>query len=322
MKIPFTPSVYEHAASMVHRSPWDVSRDPDLLFEGHRRAYLEYRHTPIVVGIDIYNLETEAYGATITNPGGNGIPAIREPLFETLDEALDLPPFHPARDGRIPMVLEVGKRLSEELPGADVRIPVSGPFSIAFNLRGINNLCLDVGLRRLDVAAWLMRIAENQAVFCRAIFEAGLDVAFFESAASPPLLSPEQFHEIELPALKRILSVAESAVGHPVPCIMGGDTVLILPDILATGTGFVVCNVETDQKTFVEKVASTHPQVKVRINMDPAIVACDDPERIYGEIDRILSIAGGRPNCLMGTGCLPYETPPENIRRIKEYLSD
>ncbi len=321
MKIPFSPSVYEHAAKMIGRSPWDVSRDPDLLFAGHKAAHLEYGHSPIVVGIDIYNLETEAYGATISVPSGNGIPAIHDPMFKTLDEGLDIQPFDPKQDGRIAMAIEAGQRLANDLPEVDVRIPVAGPFSIAFNLRGIGNLCEDVALRPDDVAAFLMRLAENQAGFCQAVIDAGLDVAFFESAASPPILSPRHFREIELPALKRVIAVAESITGHAVPCIMGGNTVSILDDILSTGTSFVVCNVETDQEAFIKRAGETHPEVKVRVNMDPGIVACNDAEMIHREIDRILSIAATHPNCLMGTGCLPYETPRENIRLIKAYIS-
>jgi uroporphyrinogen decarboxylase len=320
MKIPFTPSVYEHAARFVGRTPWEVSRDPELLFTAHRAAWLAYRHQPVVLGMDIYNLEAEAYGARIDVPG-DGIPAIREPLLSSLDEGLSLDPFDPARDGRIEMVIEVGRRLARELPEADVRIPVAGPFSIAFNLRGITQLCEDVALRPDDVRKFLMRLAQNQAVFTRAVVGAGLDVAFFESAAAPPLLSPRQFHAVELPALKCILELTASIAGHPVPCIMGGNTYLILDDLLSTGTGFVVANVETDQARFVEKLWATHPHVKVRINMDPRIVACSDPETIYREIDRIVEIAAGRPNCLMGTGCLPLETPPENVRLIHEYVA-
>jgi len=67
-------------------------------------------------------------------------------------------------------------------------------------------------------------------------------------------------------------------------------------------------------------VAQTHPHVKIRVNMNPAIVASQDNERIYQEIERVLAFAGGRPNCLLGTGALPYETPIENIRLIKAYL--
>jgi uroporphyrinogen decarboxylase len=321
MKIAFTPAVYEHAARFVGRPPWEVSRDPALLYAAHRGAYLEYRHRPIAVGIDIYNLEAEAYGATIERPDGDGIPAVHVPLLASLKEGIALPPFDPQLDGRIGMVIAVGQRLKREFPQADVRIPVAGPFSIAFNLRGINQLCLDAALQPEDTAKLLWRLADNQTVFCRAVAAAGLDVAFFESAASPPMLSPRQFRELELPALRRILAIAAECVGRPVPCIMGGNTYPILEDLLSTGTSYLVCNVETNQRAFVEAVYRTHAHVKVRVNMDPGIVACHEPSRIYREIDRILALAGGRTNCLLGTGALPLETPPQNIRLIKEYIA-
>ena len=321
MKIPFTPAVYEHAAKLIQRSPWDVSRDPDLLFEAHRQAYLLYHHAVVAVGIDIYNLETEAYGAIVCNPGEQGIPAIHEPLFHSLDEALDIQPYNPAKDGRIPMIIETGQRLKKALPDADVRIPVAGPFSIAFNLRGINEICMDMAFQPERVGQFLMKLAEYQTGFCQAVVDAGLDVAFFESAASPPMLSPRLFRDVELPALKRIIKIAEETVGHPVPCIMGGDTYRILDDLLSTGTGFVVCNKETNQAAFIKQALATHPHVKIRVNMESGTVACSDTERIYREIDRILEISKDHPNCLLGTGALPYETPPENVQLIRDYVS-
>ena len=321
MRIAFTPVVYEHAARFVGRTPWEVSRDADLMFEGHRRAYLEYHHQVIAVGIDIYNLEAEAYGATIERCEGDAIPAIHQPLLGSLEDGLALKPFDPQRDGRIAMVIAVGRRLQREFPGADVRIPVAGPFSIAFNLRGISNLCEDTILRPEQTAQMLMQLAEQQGVLCRAIAAAGLDVAFFESAAAPPILSPRQFRAVELPALKRVLQVAAECIGHPVPCIMGGNTYPILEDLLSTGTNYLVCNVETNQTKFVESVSRTHPEMKMRVNLDPAVVACPEPGRIYRGIDRVLEIAGGRANCVMGTGAMPLETPLENIRLIREYVA-
>ncbi len=321
MKIAFSPSVYEHAARWVDRSPWEVSRDPDLLFEGHRRAFLAYGHSPILVGIDIYNLEAEAYGAQVRRPDGQGIPAIAVPLYATVDEAMGRPAYDPATDGRIAMVIGVAARLARALPQADVRVPVAGPFSIAVNLRGITGLCEDLALESAKVARWLLELAENQAAFCRAIVAAGLDVAFFESAAAPPLMSPRQFHDLELPALRRVVALAAAIAGHPVPCIMGGDTLPIVDDLLSTGTGFLVCNVETDQAQFVRRVSHTHPQVRIRVNMDPAIVAGSDTDAIRQEVDRILALTAEYPNCLMGTGCLPLETPPDNVRRIAAYVA-
>ena len=219
------------------------------------------------------------------------------------------------------MVLSVAQRLKREFPDADVRVPVAGPFSIAFNLLGINSLCLDAALRPEETARLLMRLAENQAGFCRAITEAGLDAAFFESAASPPILSPSAFHELELPALRRILTLAGECLGHPVPCIMGGNTYPILTDLLATGTNYLVCNVETDQAAFVETATRLRPEVKIRVNLDPGSVASPDRERLRCAVDRVLALAAGRSQCVMGTGALPLETPPENIRWIREYVS-
>jgi uroporphyrinogen decarboxylase len=320
MKIPFSPSVYEHAAFLIGRTPWEVSRDPELLFSGHRTAYLKYRHSPIVVGIDIYSLEAEAYGCRVVEPSGNGIPAIPEPLFHSLAAARGLPPFNPKRDGRIPMAVEVGRRLARELPGADVRIPVSGPFSIAVSLRGITGLLEDVALEPEAVREWLIQLAENQAAFCEAIAEAALGVAFFESAAAPPLLSPRHFREVELPALRRAMAIAAGVFGHPVPCVIGGDTEPILDDILATGTGYVICPAETDQAAFIARSAR-RPDVKVRINLDPHTVAHGDRATILREVERILALAARRPNCLLGTGALPYETPPGNVKLIRDCVA-
>ena len=321
MTIAFAPAVYEHAARFTGHTPWEVSRNAELLFAAHRAAWREYQHPSLTVGIDIYNLEAEAYGATVERPAGNGVPAIHLPLLASLDDGLTLRPFDPQQAGRVAMVIAVGQRLQRELPAADVRIPVAGPFSLAFNLLGINALCEEAALAPEKTAQFLMRLSENQAVFCGAIASAGLDIAFFESAAAPPLLSPQQFHDLELPALQRILARAAECVGHPVPCIMGGNTFPVVDDILATGTDFLVANVETDQRAFVEHVARVQPQVRVRVNMDAGVLVGTDPRRICREVDRILEFAGNQPHCLLGTGALPLETPPENIRFIRDYLA-
>ncbi len=321
MKIPFNPSVYEHAAYLIDRSPWEVSRDMELLYQAHKTAFLEYRHSPVIVGIDIYNLEAEAYGARVIEPQERGIPAITQPLVESVEDGLEhLIPFDPRRDGRIAMFIETASRLAEDLPEADVRIPVSGPFSIAVNVRGFNGLLEDIGWYPHKTARFLMQLAENQRSFCMAIRNANLDIAFFESAAAPPLLSPKQFHELELPALRHVLAIAESIFEHPVPCIIGGDTATILEDIIATGTGYVICPAETNQAEFIEN-SQSHPHVRVRINLDPLVITRGSQEEIAQEIERILALAKTRPNCLLGTGCLPYETPPENVHFIANYVS-
>jgi uroporphyrinogen decarboxylase len=315
-----SPSVYEHAAALIGRSPWDVSRDPELLFQAHCRGYETYRQTPIMPGIDIYNLEAEAYGATVEDPKGFGIPGIPRPALRSAADLLAIKPLNPRHDGRIPMAIGVAARLARRFPEALVRVPVSGPFSIASNLVGFQQLLFDVATDPDLVGQGLMRLVDGQVAFAEEIKSHGLDVAFFESAACPPLLSPAMFRRIELPALKAILTQMSQVLGHPVPCIIGGNTTPILDAMLETGTGYVVAPYETDQAAFLRKLWD-RTEIRVRVNSDVELISRGPWEAIQADADRIINLVRGRPNVCMGTGALPYETPPENVLRLRDYVA-
>jgi uroporphyrinogen decarboxylase len=315
----FTPSVYEHAARVLEKRPWEVSRDEQLLIQSHALAFEKYHHTPVIVGIDIYNLEPEAYGAKIEAPAGNGIPAISVHPFHSVDEILNLAHFNPQTDGRIPMILSAGKRLAQMLPEADVRIPVSGPFSIASNLIGFETLLMSAIMEPEALTAALEHLVVGQVRFCAEIARQGLDIAFFESSATPPLISPQMFANIVLPPLKSILNQAAAIVAHPVPCIIGGDTTPILESLLETGTSYVICPSETNQELFMKKMAA-YPEVMVRINMDPGALTTNNLDIIRREADRVFLLAANREKVCLGTGVLPYETNPEVVLETGRYI--
>jgi len=315
----FSPSVYEHAARVIGKSPWEVSRSTELLAQGNIEAFRLYKHRPVVVGIDIYNLEAEAYGAPVERPSANGIPAISKHPYSSTKELINLKPLNPKTDGRIPMVIEAAKRVANECPEADVRIPLGGPFSIATNLMGFENLLCEVLSNPDSVIKALFHLVAGQVELCKEIVRNGLDIAFFESAATPPLLSPQQFRDIEFGALKEIMEKTSAIIGHPVPCVIGGNTAPILEAILETGTGYVCCPAETDQQLFMEKMKA-HPEVMVRINMDPRPMTAKNFEAVYKEVDRVLTLAENRQNVCIGTGCLPYETEPQVVLKTREYI--
>ncbi|MFW5798065.1 MAG: uroporphyrinogen decarboxylase family protein [Planctomycetota bacterium] len=314
----FAPAIYEHAARLIDHTPWEVSRSGEFLFSAHRRAWQTYGHRPVVVGIDIYNLEAEALGAVVGRPEGNAIPAISHHPCNSLDDLLKLPRLNPD-DGRLPMVLEAATRLKHDCPEADVRLPVSGPFSIASNLLGFEPLLFAMIDHPAEVTRALLRLNDGQEAFVKAAHRAGLGVAFFDSGATPPLVAPAQFHDVVLPALADMIERASSTLGRPVPCIIGGNTLPILPDILSTGTGYVICPSETDQAAFMHSMTD-HPEVMVRINTDPGIVARGDMQTVTEEVQRVMALAGTRPNVCIGTGALPYETDPQTVARIAEII--
>jgi uroporphyrinogen-III decarboxylase len=305
---------------LIGRTPWEVSRDADLLFRAQAAAFRLYRHTPIIAAIDHYNLAPEACGAVVARPDGNGVPAITEPLLASATELLRLRPLDACRDGRLPMILEVASRLAREFPEAEVAVPVDGPFSIASALVGFDQLLCDVAEEPDLVQSALMHLIEGQVKLTEHVRALGLEVAFAESAAGPPLLSPKLFREVELPVLKTLLAEMGRIMGHPVACLMGGDTVRILDELLETSSPYLVCPHETDQAAFLNKLWD-RPDIAVRVNLHSGIVARGTWDELRAEADRALAFARGRPNTVLGAGVLPYETRPENIFRLRDYAA-
>jgi uroporphyrinogen decarboxylase len=312
--------VFEHAAALIGRSPWDVSRDAGLLFQAQAAAYRLYRQQPLITAIDHYNLAPEAYGGVVARPDGHGVPAIPQPALPEAAALVRLRPFDPRQAGRWPMIFDVAERLKREFPEAQVAVPVDGPFSIASALVGFDQLLCDAAENPDAVRDALLRLVESQVALTAEARARGLGVAFAESAAGPPLLSPALFRRVELPALKALLDRMSELMGERVACLMGGDTVKILDDLLETRSPYLVCPYETDQAAFVKNLRD-RPDILVRVNLHSGIVARGTWDELRAEADRALAIARSRPNTVIGAGVLPYETRPENVSRLRDYLA-
>jgi uroporphyrinogen decarboxylase len=314
----FVPVIYEHAAALIHRRPFEVSRDPDLLTAAHAEAFRQYHHSPVVVGIDIYNIEAEAYGAQLQDAGGDAIPSIAAPLFTTIEGFLGLRPIDLRKDGRFPVVLESAARLRELCRGAAIVVPLSGPFSIAQHLLGMEELIYAAVAEPDTVRDALMVIARHLGNLIRAIEATGCDVIMFESSASPPLVSPGMFRRIEVPALEHIGAVHREVTGRGVALILGGNTLSVLDDMMKVDVGSIICPAEVDGAAFLDNMSS-YPEVEVRINMRPGVFASSLDEA-RSEATRVIGLARGRENVCIGSGVLPFDARPEIVLNVKSFI--
>jgi uroporphyrinogen-III decarboxylase len=313
----FTPVVYEHAAKFIGRRPWEVSRSADLLVEAHAAAYAVYRHAPVVAGIDVYNVEAEAYGAKVGASRENEVPSVIGQLCQGAADLCKLVWPDAASSGRFPMVMEAAARLKEECPGAEVRIPLSGPFSIACALVGFQGILTEVLTNPDTVAAALRHLAAGQVEVCRTFASRGFRVMFFDSAASPPIISSDSFTSLVYPALREMIAGVRSFTNESPPLILGGDTAGILKDLLRTGTEYVICPAETNREAFMG-IMKQYPSVTVRMNTPARLFASDDREALRVELEYLAKLAGGRPATVLGSGVLPYDADPSMVRFAQE----
>jgi len=318
--VEFAPAVYEHAAACIGMTPWEVSRKADLLFQAHAEAYRLYEQRPIVPGIDIYNVEAEAYGARIEPAEGSVVPSIVQKPCESMRDLLDLRHPDPVRAGRIPMVLEAACRLKEEFPHADVGVPLSGPFSLASNLVGFDTLLSEAMTDPETSLQALFHLAEGQIAICEAVARAGLQTTLFESGAAPPLLSPGLFRDLVFPPVRRLIESAAAVLGDPPAFIIGGNTGPILDALLGTGTRYLICPAETNQAAFMEKIAS-RSDVRVRVNIDPGVFATGPWERILPALEGAAALARMKPDTQVGSGVLPYETDTELVLKARSHVA-
>ena len=314
----FAPSVYEHAARVIGESPWDVSRDVHLLAQGHIAAYRLYQHRPIVVGIDIYNLEAEAYGAVVSRASGNGIPAIHEHPFSTASQLIDLEPFDPKSAGRIPMAIAAARRCAAACPGADVRVPLSGPFSLATNLMGFEDILCEIQTAPDLVAQALLSLVKGQVAFCREIVHHGLGIAFFESAAAPPLLSPANFRDIELPALRATMT--EPRPGQPSSPLHHGRRHPAHPRLPSRHGDRLRLLPRGDQSAGIHGEDEVPPRSESPDQHGPAPNHGERLRRHHKEVDRVIALAADSADICIGTGCLPFEADPQMVLKTKDYI--
>lgn len=313
----FEPISYDHAAGLIGRSPWEVSRDADLLASAHQRAMEAYGCDGCVVGIDIYNVEAEIYGCQIVEPSGNGVPTAGEPILSGLEQILSLQ-LDPSKDGRIPMILAAAEKIAGDNPGAEVRIPLSGPFSIASHLLGMENMIIELFTNPEATEAALMHLAGNQLLYVRAAVEKGFKISLFESSVTPPLLSPQMFADSVVPALDKILNGLDGNPQSDSQLIIGGDTVGILGAMSSLSPSYIICPVETDQEAFMAKVAGNH-QMTVRINMDPAVFLPGKEEAAMVEAKRVLDLAERYHHTSTGT-LIPFDADPQIINKVADFI--
>jgi uroporphyrinogen decarboxylase len=314
----FCPAIYEHKAALIGKSPAEVALDANLLVESVLAEYETYEPDMLTVGIDIYNVEAEAVGCKILFPDTkDAVPTIERRIFN--DDGIDLGrllAFDVEKTARLPLMLEACEKVNAKLGNTvPVRGAVSGPYSIAVGLMGIESAIMLVSS---DPQCFdeLMKYCTNVSInYAKAIVKRGLSVCVFDSYASPPLISPAIYENAVLPYIKRLSDALKAAGCGFSEYVIGGATNPIAEYMLKSGFDIILSDFSSDIEKFVNASGSAR---LIRRNISPFLIENGPQDELIAQVRQTKAVASMYDNVIIGTGVISYNCPPQNLLKVKK----
>jgi len=298
--------VANHAARLEGYSISEAVTQPDVLARVLYSAYRFYGYDLVMVFSDTM-VEAEAMGAQVLIPEDDDPFLLEPPRVSKLEAA------NPEADGRMPVILAATRRLRKLLDDeAPILTSLKGPFSLASFLRGIDGFLEDL-LSDPGRAREFLRLAtENQIAYAEAIVKAGGVPFIGDPVASGSMISPEMFHEFDLPYLAQLVrSVHEQGV--KVGLHICGETRSLLKDMLATQADFL----SIDEMDLRQARGLVGDNAVLMGNVSTRLLLEGKPEQVSAAATECL--ARGGPSLILSSSCdVPAEAPKENVKALVE----
>ncbi|MDW7675226.1 MAG: uroporphyrinogen decarboxylase family protein [Bacillota bacterium] len=315
-RVPFMPTLYEHCAALINKTPSEVAQDKSLFIEAQLKGYEVYQHDLVTVGMDIYNVEVEALGAKIAYSQSIDVPGISfHPLAEVEDlTGLKLP--NPEQDGRMPMFLEAAAEINKQI-GDEVIVngTIVGPFTLAALLRGFEKFIMDI-MMNPDYARQLLNFCADVGVrYGEAMIKRGVGLSINESWISPPLMSPKIFKDEVLPWEKYLISELKAKGIANIGLISGGNTTAIVDDMIQAGSSLIMADYGCDLGYFKQK--ADQAGITLRGCIDSKMLEKASVEEINSATEQVLQVGVKGGKFVIGCGVVSYNTPTEKLLAFK-----
>lgn len=271
---------------------------------------------------DVYNIEAEALGQRVVYYE-DGIPDAdrTRPLIADPSDLDKLPPPDPHKSARMPWVLEVNRLYLEQTGSLD-RVFFTAPFSLAVNIRGYENLVMDMMLRPEFAHRLFTFLCDEVLVpyittMRDEIGNPDILLDGRDAWASPPMLTLDMMDEYVVayndrlrdhfgPNLVSRGNWGDARSGDPerffaqkVACAPGGLSVLD-PDLFEVG---------------VDRVASyaKSNNLFVTAGLDAVLLQEGPAKAIVDRIRLYLHHLGRSGKCFIHLNQIPAETPTDHI---------
>lgn len=320
-RIPFVPTIFEHAAQVINKTPSQIAVNEELLLEAQLASYETYKHDLVSVGVDIYNVEYEALGAKVEYFDDEQLPSVDQILVNSEKDLDKLKIPDPQQDARMPLFLNTTEKINKKI-GKEVIVSgtVVGPFTLAAIMRGFENFITDLVLNP-DFALKLMDFAKEVGItYAKAFINKGVGVAINESWISPPLLSPNLYQEFVFPKEKEMIQVLKKKGLKNIALISGGDTTSIAKDLVKTGTSLLLADYNTDHRYFKDVCAEN--DILLRASIESKLVEKGTEQELKEGVNKVITACADYERFIFGCGVVSYKTKAEQVLNLKKIVEE
>jgi MtaA/CmuA family methyltransferase len=261
--------------------------------------------------------EPEALGARVEKPA-DGAPLLKEHLLADLSSIDDLRGRPVSQGGRLPMYQEAVAKVVREAGGhLFVISTLRGPLNIAAQLRGVEQILIDM-IERPEDAQRLLEFTTDVAIeVSQASLASGADAVMFgEATCSPNFISPTMYRRFVRPLHTQLVSRVKEMGWECAGLHVCGNIKPILEDLISTGADLLDVDYQVDA---TEATALAGGRVTLRGNLDPSSLfflgTADQVRERTASLSR--TVSGKR--WILSSGCdIPPGTSAENMLSFVE----
>jgi MtaA/CmuA family methyltransferase len=311
-RVPCYPIVSGLAGKLIGVKPNEYYTNLDRLADAQLALYDTLKQDVVVLMADLF-LEAEAMGARVEFPDDD-MPRLRSYLLaEDKGRLSSLKRPDPAKSGRLPAYFSALKRVGGILKDSAVGGVLCGPWTIAVNLRGAENLIMDTATDPAFVHELMRFTTEMAKESGVAVGAAGVGLSFSEAPASCSLISPKIFKEFVLPYDQEVVAhLKQNRVGLTLHICGFIDPIMDM--IVATGAAAV----SMDKPSDLEKMLAAAQGKTVTVgNVSTGVFVQGTKDDVEAEIKRCLAVGKERTGYILATGC--EISPRGDLEKVKYF---
>jgi uroporphyrinogen-III decarboxylase len=321
-RVPIFAQMHEFAMQELGLNAKGFFTDPELLVGGYLSVLERYAIDVPTLDYDVYNIEAEAIGQTVIF-GEHDMPDVdrSDPLIKSQDDLKKIrtPDFN--SDGRLAMVVEINNRFCESV-GATPTLNFCAPFTLAANIRGIEQLIMDILTQPAFAVELFDRIVEELLapwiLYLKEKFPEAKGICGNDATSSIPIINMDILRDWSVPYIQRLRQicgpeiyvpnwVGESHLKHPeemlelklqvCPNFLEGQD----PDVAAMGPA-------------VYKDYAEEKGVPLILGVGAGFLALSAPDEIRARVKHYIEIGAENGRFCLYLCNVGATTPAENIK--------